>query len=93
MNEAYEVELSQIKTTFSASPIDLIMGVEKQTTLKVESTGEMQGFMDVEWQVVYTRVLVDDRWYFLPQDLYDEIDDEYGDVIGEKLWSLTQTIN
>lgn len=92
MNEAFEVELTQIKTTFLASPTDLIIGVEKQSTLVVENDQKIQGFTDVEWQVLYCRVLVDDRWYFLPQDLYDEIDDEYGDLIGDRLWKLTNEL-
>jgi uncharacterized protein YuzE len=90
MNEAFEVELTQIKTSFLASPVDLIIGVEKQTTLKVDNDGNVQGFTDIEWQVVYCRVLVEERWYFLPQSLYDEIDDEHGDVIGNHLWKLTR---
>lgn len=92
MNEAFEVELTQIKTTFTASLTDLIIGVEKQSTLVVENDQNIQGFTDIEWQVMYCRVLVDDRWYFLPQSLYDEIDDEYGEVIGDLLWKLTQTV-
>lgn len=92
MNEAFEVELTQIKTTFLASPTDLIIGVEKQSTLVVENDQQVQGFTDIEWQVMYCRVLMDDRWFFLPQDLYDEIDDEYGEVIGDLLWKLTQTV-
>lgn len=92
MNEAFEVELTQIKTTFLASPTDLIIGVEKQSTLVVENDHTIQGFTDVEWQVMYCRVLVEDRWYFLPQDLYDEIDDAYGDVVGDMLWKLTNKL-
>jgi len=93
MNEAYEVELTQIKTTFAASPIDLVLGVERQTTLKVDTHENIQGFTDVEWQVIYCRALIDDCWHILPQALYDEIDDEHGDLIGDKLWSLAQTLN
>lgn len=92
MNEAYEVELSQIKTTFSASPIDLVLGVERQTTLKVDGIENIQSFTDVEWQVIYARALVDERWFFLPQTLYDEIDDQHGDLIGDRLWALTQSV-
>jgi hypothetical protein len=92
MNEAYEVELSQIKTTFSASPIDLVLGVERQTTLKVDGIENIQSFTDVEWQVIYARALVDERWFFLPQTLYDEIDDQHGDLIGDRLWELTQSV-
>lgn len=89
MNEAYEVELKQIQASFVASPVDIVLGVEKQTTLTVDQSENLQGFTDVEWQVVYARVLLEDRWFFLPQTLYDEIDDVYGDQIGELLWSLT----
>lgn len=92
MNEAFEVELTQMKTSFLASPTNLVIGVEKQSTLVVENDQQVQGFTDIEWQVMYCRVLVDDRWYFLPQSLYDEIDDEFGDLIGDKLWWLTQTV-
>lgn len=92
MNEAFEVELTQMKTSFLASPTDLVIGVEKQSTLVVENDQKVQGFTDVEWQIVYCRVLLEDRWYFLPQHHYDEIDDEYGDTIGEHLWRLTQAL-
>lgn len=92
MNEAYEVELSQITASFILLPFDLVLGVEKQTTIKVEEVGGFNAFTDVEWQVIYTRVLIDDQWYILPQHLYDEVDDLYGDQIGECLWTLTNTI-
>lgn len=91
MNEAFEVELTNLEASFSASPFNLVLGVEKQTTLKVEASENIHPFTDVEWQVIYARVLLDDRWYFLPQHMYDEIDDKYGDVIGDKLWELTQS--
>lgn len=92
MNEAYEVELNQITASFIPSPFDLVLGVEKQTTVQVDESGTFTAFTDVEWQVVYTRVLIGDRWFFLPQDLYDEIDDMYGEQIGDCLWRLTNTI-
>lgn len=92
MNEAHEVEFTEMKTSFFASPVNLVLGVEKQTTLKVDGLEGLQGFTDVEWQVIYARVLVDDRWFFLPQSLYDEIDDEFGDMIGDRLWQLTNSL-
>lgn len=92
MNEAFEVELTKLEASFSASPFDLVLGVEKQTTVKVEESDGITPFTDVEWQIIYARVLLEDRWHFLPQHLYDEIDDKYGELIGDKLWELTQTI-
>lgn len=92
MNEAYEVELTNLEASFSASPFNLVLGVEKQTMLKIEESGVVQGFTDVEWQVIYARVLIDERWYFLRQEFYDEIDDVYGDTIGEELWKLTNRL-
>lgn len=92
MNEAYEVELDQIKASFVASPFDLVLGVEKLTTLKVDEEGDFKGLTDVEWQVVYMRVQIDGRWYFLPHTLHNEIDEVYADMIGDKLWQLTQTV-
>jgi hypothetical protein len=89
MNEAYEVELNDITASFIAEPFTVVLGVERQTTLKVESDDKVQGFTDVEWQVIYARALVDDRWTILPQTLYDEIDDEHGEMIGDLLWKLT----
>lgn len=91
MNESYEVELKQIKASFLPSAFDLIVGVENTSTLLIEGFAHAE-FTDIEWQVVYCRVLVDGRWYFLPQDLYDEIDDEYGDLIGDRLWKLTNEL-
>lgn len=90
MNESYEVELKQITASFLPSAFDLIVGVENTSILSVE--GQTQGcdFTDIEFQVVYCRVLVDDRWYFLPPALYDEIEDIYGDRIGDRLWELSQ---
>ena len=92
MNEAYEVELKQIQASFIASPVDIVLGIEKQITLTVDQSETLQGFTDVEWQIVYARVLLEDRWFFLPQTLYDEIDDVYGDKIGELLYRLTNTL-
>lgn len=93
MNEAYEVELTQLMSNFVASPFDLVLGVERQTTRKVDESGTDQGFTEVEWQVIYARVLVEDRWYFLPPALYDGVDNEYGELIGDKLWELTNRLN
>lgn len=92
MNEAFEVELVGLSASFISTTFDLVLGLEKQTTVKVDETGSLTGFTDIEWQIVYSRVLVADRWYFLPQSLYDEIDDQYSDLIGDKLWSLTNSI-
>lgn len=92
MNEAYEVELNQITASFIPSPFDLVIGVERQTTVKVDEQGACTGYLDVEWQVMYTRVLIDNRWFFLPQTMYDELDDMYGEQIGDCLWKLTSTL-
>lgn len=92
MNEAHEVEFTQMKASFFAVPFDLVLGVERQSTLVVPGDLNVQSFTDIEWQIVYCRVLVEDRWFFLPQTLYDEIDDTYGDLIGDRLWTLTQQL-
>lgn len=92
MNEAYEVELKNLTASFLPSPFDLILGVEQLTILVVDEGDNIQGFTDVEWQIVYCRVLVDDRWFFLPQTWYDEIDADHGELIGDKLWELTNRI-
>lgn len=88
MNEAYEVELFSLTASFMASPFDLVLGVERLSTLKVDES-EMPGFTDVEWQVVYQRVLDGDHWYFLPHTMFHEIEELYSDQIGDKLWQLT----
>lgn len=90
MNESYEVELKQITASFLPSTFDLIVGVENTSTLSVEGLTQGGDFTDIEFQVVYCRVLVDNRWYFLPHNLYDEIEDVYGDQIGDRLWELSQ---
>jgi hypothetical protein len=92
MNESFEVELKQITASFLPSAFDLIIGVENTSTLSVEGLTKGGDFTDIEWQVVYCRVLVGDRWYFLPQTLYDEIEDLYGDQIGDRLWKLSTTL-
>jgi hypothetical protein len=92
MNESYEVELNNIKASFLPSEFDLIVGVENTSTLAVKGLTLGGDFTDIEWQVVYCRVLVDERWYFLPHNLYDEIEDVYGDQIGNRLWELSQTL-
>lgn len=92
MNESYEVELKQITASFLPSAFDLIIGVENTSTLSVKGLVKDGDFTDIEWQVVYCRVLVDDRWYFLPHNLYDEIEDVYGDKIGDRLWELSQRL-
>lgn len=92
MNEAYEVELSNITASFIASPFNLMLGVERQTTLVVDESENVSGFTDVEWQVIYARAQIDGQWYFLPQDQYDQIDGAYSDLIGDKLWELTQKL-
>lgn len=89
MNEAYEVELNNITASFMPTTFDLVLGVEIQSTLQVDESDMLHAFTDMEWQVMYARVLVDDRWFFLPQTLYDEVDDEFGDQIGDLLWKLT----
>lgn len=78
MNEAHEVQLECLTASFLPSPFDLVLGVEKR---HLEGT--------VEWQIVYGRVLVDARWFFLSQTMLDEIDVRYEDMIGEKLFQLT----
>lgn len=92
MNEAFEVELVDLSASFISTTFNLVLGLEKQMTIQVEGSERLNGFTDIEWQIVYSRVLVDDRWYFLPQDMYDEIDDKYSDLIGDKLWTLTQNL-
>jgi len=92
MNEAYEVELTDVEASFIPTPFTVVLGVERQTTFKVDNDEKVQGFTDVEWQVIYARAMVADRWTILPQDLYDEIDDKYGDLIGDKLWRLTLSV-
>lgn len=92
MNESFEVELKQITTSFLPSAFDLIVGVENTSTLAVKGLIPGGDFTDIEWQVVYCRVLVDERWYFLPHTFYDEIEDKYGDHIGDRLWELSQTL-
>lgn len=92
MNEAYELEFTQMNASFFASPFDLVLGVERQSTLIVPGDLNVQSFTDVEWQILYCRVLIEDRWCFLPQTFYDEIDDTYGDLIGDRLWTLTQQL-
>lgn len=92
MNEVYEVELKNLTASFLPSPFDLVLGVEKQTTLKVDAGEHTHGFTDVEWQVIWSRVKMDDTYVYLPQRLYDELDDEHGEVIGERLWELTNQL-
>lgn len=92
MNESFEVELKQITASFLPSTFDLIIGVENTSTLSVEGLTQGGDFTDIEWQVVYCRVLVDGRWYFLPPALYDEVEDSYGDQIGDRLWELSQRL-
>lgn len=92
MKEAYEVELNQLTASFLIEPFDLVLGVEKGATMVVDSSETSGGSTDIEWQVIYARVLVADRWWFLPTSMYDEIDREHGDQIGDKLWSLTQRV-
>ncbi len=78
MNEAYEIELKHICASFMENAFDIVLGAERIPRQECD-----------EWQVVYARVLVEDRWYFLPDELYGEIDSLYGDQIGEMLFSLT----
>jgi hypothetical protein len=78
MNEAYEIELLGIKASFMASPFDLVIGAERKLLGEVE-----------EWQVMYARILIDDRWHFMPHELYTEIDTTYGDMIGDRLFELS----
>lgn len=93
MNEAYEVQLNDLTASFLPSPFDLVIGVERLNTVVVEAGENTTGFTDIEWQVMWSRVRVGDTLMFLTQNLYDELDGEYGDIIGEKLWELTQTLN
>ena len=92
MNQAYEVELNNIKASFMPSTFDLVIGVELQSTLTIKESDLLNGFVDMDWQVMYARVLVDERWFFLPQSLYDEIDETFGDQIGDMIWGLAVTI-
>lgn len=93
MNEAYEVELTNLEASFINSPFNLIIGVERQSTLVVDGDNKIQGFTDVEWQVIYSRVFTEGRWMLLSQATYDEIDELYGDMIGDQLWLLSQSLN
>lgn len=87
MNEAFELTLTKKSVSFAEQPVELVIGAELKRKLTVDEEG--LSFTDVEWQVIYCRVLVEDRWYFLPHELYDEIDERFGDEIGERIWSLT----
>jgi hypothetical protein len=89
MNESHEVTLHQLSASFMEVPFDLVLGLELQSSLKVDECSLLHAFTDLEWQVIYCRVLVEDRWHFLPQDLYDEIDEVYGERIGDELWKLS----
>lgn len=77
MNEAYEIELQGLTATFMPNSFDLVIGAERIRLPDYD-----------EWKIVYARVLIEDRWYFLPNDLYDEIDSLYSDRIGELLFAL-----
>lgn len=92
MNESHEVTLSHLTASFMDVPFDLVLGVELQSTLQVDECDVLHAFTDTEWQVIYCRVLVEDRWHFLPQNLYDEIDELYGDRIGDELWKLARVL-
>lgn len=61
-------------------------------TFTATRTEETEGFTEDEWQIIYARVLVEDRWYFLPQTLYDAIDDTYSDEMGNLIWKLTSRL-
>lgn len=78
MNEAYEIELTHISASFMESAFDIVLGVERIPRCECD-----------EWQVMYARVLVEDRWYFLPHELYTELDEKYGELIGLKLFERT----
>ena len=88
MNKAYEVRLEQITTSFVHQPFDLVLGVELLSTLIVEGDEKVQGFTDLEWIVIYSRVETEGQSYFLPPALYDEVEDLYADDIGDALWRL-----
>lgn len=92
MNESHEVTMKNLTASFMDSPFDLVLGVELQSALDIPDGGLCHGFKDTEWQVIYCRVLLEDRWHFLPQELYDEIDEIYGDRIGDELWKLTASL-
>lgn len=77
MNKAYEIELQGITANFVGSSFDLVVGVERILLSDYD-----------EWNVVYARVMIDDRWYFLPDDLYEEIDALYSDTIGDRIFEL-----
>lgn len=78
MNEAYEIELNHICASFMENAFDIVLGVERIPRQEYD-----------EWQVVYARVLVEDRWYFLSNELYTELDEKYGEMIGLKLFERT----
>lgn len=78
MNEAYEIELTHISASFMDNAFDIVLGVERIPRQECD-----------EWQVVYARVLVEDRWYFLPHELYVELDEKYDELIGLKLFERT----
>lgn len=95
MKEAYEIELKQITASFVVDPFDMVLGIERQSGALNNVTkppSETGGFTEDDWQIVYARVLVEDRWYFLPQTLYDAIDDTYSDEIGNLIWKLTRRL-
>lgn len=92
MNEIHEVEICNVEASFVASPFSVVLGAEKQSVLRVcEET--LASFTDVEWQIVYARAVINGQSFIMPQDLYDEVDDKYGDVIGDKLWELTAAMH
>lgn len=88
MKEAHEVTLINVTVSFMDQPVDLVIGVELQASFPI-GDGSDHDYTDFDWQVIYCRVLVDTRWYFLPETLYDEIDTVFGDQVGDKLWELT----
>ena len=91
MNVIHEVEIDNVEVSFLASPCPVVLGVEQESVIRV-CGDTLASFTDVEWQVVYARVTIDHQSYIIPQDLYDEVDEKYGDVIGDKLWELTRSL-
>lgn len=78
MNQAYEIELQGITATFMQNSFDIVVGAERILLSDYD-----------EFNVIYARVLIGDRWCFLPDELYGEIDSLYGDQIGQMLFTLT----
>lgn len=92
MTKAYEVELNKITASFLPFPFDAVFGFEILNTVVVEGGETTDALTDVEWGVTYCRISIDDHWSFLCSSLYEQIEENYSDLIGEKLWTLTQSL-